>query len=413
TAAGALAEDAIAARQPEEHRFGPAVSEILTARPVLPTPPTESIVEAAAIPDPTPEPSRPAPAPPPPPDPAAPPAPPAGEDERSPLSPSERNAFREIARALGKVAPEERRQEPPVIDSDGPLPASPRQMPAWIARRQKALHEQPQQPPVGAAPAPVVPIEAFQPKRARDPQQAAAILDRLPLAVLVMQDGKPVYGNQAFLELADQKDFAAFTAAGGADAFFSVRPPDAAQGATSAIAVRDRGGRLVHVDAQVQAGVWDGAPASLMTFRRQTAPTPAQMTSSQAKALELDLLAAKAELTEMRFALDTATDGVLSLDANGRILAVNRSAEALFGFDQNEIAGEPFTVLLEPDSHPAALDYLEGLKTGGVATIMNDGRDVVGRERHGGRIPLFMTLGRMGSGEGARFCAVLRDVTIW
>jgi PAS domain S-box-containing protein len=286
-------------------------------------------------------------------------------------------------------------------------------MPAWIARRQQ-VRQEPAAVPREAAP--VVPFEAFQARldrRGREPQQAAAVLERLPLAVLVMQNGKPVYANAAFLELADQKDFASFLAAGGADQFFAARPPDAAPGPASAIVVRDRAGRSIAVDAQVQSGAWDDAPASLMTFRRQERQQPAAAKAAEARALELDLLAARAELNELRFVLDTATDGVLSLDAQGRILAVNRSAEALFGFDQREIAGEPFTVLLEPASHPAARDYLEGLKSGGVATIMNDGREVTGRERHGGRIPLFMTLGRMGSGDAARFCAVLRDVTIW
>jgi PAS domain S-box-containing protein len=112
--------------------------------------------------------------------------------------------------------------------------------------------------------------------------------------------------------------------------------------------------------------------------------------------------------------LDTATDGVILLDAEGRILSLNRSAEALFGCDQNEMAGENFTALLQPDSHVAALDYLDGLRHDGVNAILNDGRDVRGRERNGGAIPLFMTIGRVGERDGgARFCAVLRDVTHW
>jgi PAS domain S-box-containing protein len=112
--------------------------------------------------------------------------------------------------------------------------------------------------------------------------------------------------------------------------------------------------------------------------------------------------------------LETATDGVILLDSTGRILHLNRSAEALFGFDQNEIAGESITILLEPESHIAALDYLEGLKSHGVSSLLNDGRDVRGRERNGGIIPLFMTIGRVGDGQGStKFCAVLRDITHW
>ena len=69
------------------------------------------------------------------------------------------------------------------------------------------------------------------------------------------------------------------------------------------------------------------------------------------RALELDLRASEARLRELTSILDTATDGVIILDDAGRILSLNRSAEALFGYDQREIAGEPITVLLAPESH--------------------------------------------------------------
>ena len=103
----------------------------------------------------------------------------------------------------------------------------------------------------------------------------------------------------------------------------------------------------------------------------------------------------------------------LVIDDQGRILSLNRSAEALFGYEQNEVAGDSFTALLAPSSHRAALDYLDGLKSNGVASVLNDGREVMGRERQGGTLPLFMTMGRITSANGGKFCAVLRDMTQW
>lgn len=75
------------------------------------------------------------------------------------------------------------------------------------------------------------------------------------------------------------------------------------------------------------------------------------------------------------------------------------------------MAGEAFISLLAPDSRTTALDYLEGLRSNGVASIMNDGREVVGRVRQGGRIPLFMTLAPSPSrptGSSAPSCATSR-----
>eukprot|EP01035_Chromulina_nebulosa_P053591 gene53591-73274_t len=78
--------------------------------------------------------------------------------------------------------------------------------------------------------------------------------------------------------------------------------------------------------------------------------------------------------------LDTATDGVVTVDERGRILSLNKTAEALFGYDQREVTGELFTLLFAAESHAPALDYLEGLRGGGVASVMNDGREVIGRQ---------------------------------
>jgi PAS domain S-box-containing protein len=135
--------------------------------------------------------------------------------------------------------------------------------------------------------------------------------------------------------------------------------------------------------------------------------------------LEAELRLQKSEARELSAILDTATDGVAVLDSQGRILTLNRSGEALFGYDQNDVVGEPFTNLIASESRVLAKDYLEGLKSDGVVSLLNQGREIIGLARQGGKIPIFMTLGRIGAGGGAdqprdiRFCALLRDLTHW
>ena len=74
-------------------------------------------------------------------------------------------------------------------------------------------------------------------------------------------------------------------------------------------------------------------------------------------------------------------------------------------------SGESLTVLLASESHDLALDYLDGLRGSGVAGLLNDGREVLGRVRQGGAIPLFMTAGRASEAPERKFCVVLRDIT--
>src|ERR1044071_6710974 len=95
-------------------------------------------------------------------------------------------------------------------------------------------------------------------------------------------------------------------------------------------------------------------------------------------------------------------------DRELRILSTIRSLQALFGYDAEALEGQSFMDLLVPESADIALDYIDSLLRLTVASLVNTGHEVIGRERHGGLIPLFMTIGRVGE---EKFCAVLRDLT--
>src|SRR6202007_3404909 len=56
------------------------------------------------------------------------------------------------------------------------------------------------------------------------------------------------------------------------------------------------------------------------------------------------------------------------------------------------------------------LEYLESVKRAGVESLLDHGRDVLGRVSHGGIIPLSATMGRTRPG-GANFFAVFRDLS--
>ena len=337
------------------------------------------------------------------------------------LSSTERTAFREIARALGarvddpaparRESSEDRAQRiRDLIDlatvravtadsqRNGPRSRLPAEEPPQAPPPQPArmVVPEPVAPPPSPSPAPLDDIAA----------NAPAVLDRLPVGVLVSRMEIPVFLNRTLLDLLGFADADAFHAAGGLDAIFMERAQDGDLPGCASIRAAD--GEIIFVDVRIQSIEWDGVPATLSTFRR-----PEGDLTPRLRALEGDLRERELETRELRTILDTATDGVAVLDGQGAILTLNRSAEALFGYEQADVAGESFVVLLARDSHPIALDYLEGLKSNGVASVMNDGREVLGRARQGGAIPLYMTLGRIAVGGEQKFCAVLRDLTPW
>jgi PAS domain S-box-containing protein len=95
----------------------------------------------------------------------------------------------------------------------------------------------------------------------------------------------------------------------------------------------------------------------------------------------------------------------------GRILSLSQPAERLFGYDQNEIAGESVLMLLQPQSHPETTARLESLSRAGESGATLPPLEVVGRGRGGSPLPLALTLARIGPSEAPHFCALMRDLS--
>ena len=298
-----------------------------------------------------------------------------------PLSGFEEDAFRRIAEALGARNEAERAREAAAAGVDDSFDLGEPRTEAWQPIAPPEAKEEREEPAAPtAAPA--------------DPR----FLDHLPLPVLVVQEGALCYANREALGLLGYADLAALVAAGGLPGLLTPRTGDSEGPSQPSLKRAD--GSPLPADIRLQAVNWGGRPAILFSLqKREAPPTPVARTGGAARVAELEAI------------LDTATDGVIVIDAGARITGLNRSAEALFAVDSAAVAGQPFTTLLAEESHRAALDYLDGLAQNGVASVLNDGREVIGRMPAGGLIPLFMTVGRLG--DTGKFCAVLRDITHW
>ncbi|HLW91422.1 MAG TPA: ATP-binding protein, partial [Roseiarcus sp.] len=298
------------------------------------------------------------------------------------LTPHERSAFREIARALGAKV-RDRGSDGTDLDEAGHSPHD-----------VIDLNEQTS----ASSDAPV----AKESTNVVDAREAAHLVDRLPIGALVARGEDALYLNRTLLDLLGYADIEHFRAASGVAQIFG--GAEASAGVLSAV-----DGERVAVDSYAQVIDWGGAPATLYSFRRSAAAEIAP----RLRALEAEAKARDSEARELAAILDTATDGVVVIDHEGAILSLNRSAEALFGVDQRDARGENLTTLFAPEGRETAKAYFEGLRTSGLSSLINDGREIPGRERRGRKIPLFVTMGRLGSAADSKFCAVLRDMTHW
>ena len=301
------------------------------------------------------------------------------------LTRSERDAFREIARALVGRAPASRDESPGGRTELGTVASA--------------------EPPLGREREPAAPGGADNEEVRRN---AGAVLDRLPIGVLIVRDARPLYANRTLLDLIGYRDFAHFEAEGGLAAMFRDRDPHRmAEDDAGSVAIVRADGQIVSVDGRAQAIAWDGAPATLIALRR----SPEAELQARLRAGERGAPTRNGSASDLQSMLDRATDGAVTLDAAGRILSLNDPAERLFGYNQNEIAGESVLMLLAPQRHPETTARLEALSRGAEAEAAFRPLQALGRDRGGGSIPLALTLARIGLGEAPHFCALVRDLT--
>ncbi len=243
------------------------------------------------------------------------------------------------------------------------------------------------------------------------------LLDNLPIALLVHSGDDLFHVNSEFLKLTGYSSLDELREDGGIDALFAGDDDGLLDMPNGAMMVIRSDGTLIPVTARLQSIRWEDKSALMMALSAVHAPAapvaaeaPPEDIAPEAEE-NTEIQALRMETEELQSILETATDGVVVVGAEGEIRSLNRSASALFNYDDGEIRGKPFAMLFAHESQKAVLDYLSGLSGHGVASVLNDGREVIGREASGGFIPLFMTMGRLSSSNG--FCAVIRDITQW
>lgn len=237
-----------------------------------------------------------------------------------------------------------------------------------------------------------------------------SILDKLPVPVLIHSGDVLHYANREFLEFTAYDSVEELAERGGLDVLFGDPYRDEGENdrADRKLRLRRGDGLELPVEALLQSVPWGAGKALLLALRkvgRMPVLAPAATFTAEEKS-ELEM-----RVAELRTIIDTATDGVVLIANDGTIRSISRPAEALFGVENVEVAGKLFTSLFAIESQRAARDYLNGLSENGVASVLNDGREVIGREAQGRFIPLFMTIGKLPNLGG--YCAVVRDITQW
>ncbi len=107
----------------------------------------------------------------------------------------------------------------------------------------------------------------------------------------------------------------------------------------------------------------------------------------------------------------TAVDGIVTIDARGRVESFNPAAERMFGFAESELIGKNVNTIM-PQPYRAEHDgYLERYLDTGQAHIIGTGREVVGLRKDGTTFPLWLSVGEQDLEGSRKFTGILHDLT--
>jgi PAS domain S-box-containing protein len=113
----------------------------------------------------------------------------------------------------------------------------------------------------------------------------------------------------------------------------------------------------------------------------------------------------------LRAILETAVEGIITIDERGIIESFNPAAERIFGYRAKEVIGKNVSVLM-PSPHREQHDtYLGNYLHTGHAKIIGIGREIVARRKNGTVFPMDLSVSEVRLADRRLFTGFIRDIT--
>jgi len=110
--------------------------------------------------------------------------------------------------------------------------------------------------------------------------------------------------------------------------------------------------------------------------------------------------------------LEIADDAIISVDASGRMCLFNRGAERIFGYQAQEVIGQPVTMLMPGRFREGHPDSVHQFAAGDTASrVMADRGQVWAVRKDGSEFPAEASISKVEIGGELVFTVILRDTT--
>lgn len=115
--------------------------------------------------------------------------------------------------------------------------------------------------------------------------------------------------------------------------------------------------------------------------------------------------------SRLRAIVDTAVDGIITIDRHGNIIAMNHAAEKLFGWAFAELKGKNINLLMPEPYHSGHDQYLKNYHTTHHAQIIGIGREVTALRKDGTEVPVRLAVGEAKIPGQKLFVGFVSDLT--
>ncbi|MEX1255024.1 MAG: ATP-binding protein [Dehalococcoidia bacterium] len=112
-----------------------------------------------------------------------------------------------------------------------------------------------------------------------------------------------------------------------------------------------------------------------------------------------------------RSLVEQLADGLVAVDREGSITMMNAAAQGMFGYDSDEVLGQPIELLLPEQAGQAHVAHRNGYMGERTPRPMGTGLDLRGRRKDGSEFPVAISLTPLETGDGPLVAATVTDMT--